>query len=123
MQYQSKIVYKTKFETFNDGLCTIYKLTDVSIPGLRPDLRPLFYKAVTFEYKTIGIKRHYESMQASVRLDEMIKIMIDRNISPQDIVVIDGIQYEIKQVQHKPDTKPETSLLSLQRVEEYYDCI
>lgn len=112
---------KTKFETFNDGICTLYKLTDVSIPGYKPKMQPLFYRAMPIEYKTIGIKRNYEAMQASVRIDELIKIPQDRNLSPQDIVVIEGTQYDIKQVQHKPETSPPTTLLSLQRLEECYD--
>ena len=116
-------VKKTKFETFNDGVCTIYKLVDVSIPGYKPTLKPLFYRAMAIEYKTIGIKRNYEAMQASVRIDELVKIQQDRKISPQDLVVINGIQYDIKQVQHKQETAPSTTLLSLQRLEEVYDCI
>ena len=114
---------KTKFETFNDGICTIYKLCDVSIPGYQPQLKPLFYRAMPIEYKTIGIKRNYEAMQASVRIDELVKIPQDRRISPQDIVVIEGTQYDIKQVQHKQETAPPTTLLSLQRLEELYDAI
>lgn len=123
MIYQTKNIFKTEFETFNDGVASIYKLSDVSEKGLQARLRPILYKTATFQYKTIGVKRNYEAMQASVRLDEMIKIMLDRNISPQDIVVVEGVQYEIKQVQHKTETKPATTLLSLQRVEEWYDNI
>lgn len=114
---------KTKFETFNDGVCNIYKLADVSQPGFKPVYRPKFYRAVPFQYKTIGIKRNYEAMQAQVRLDEMISIMQNRDISTQDIAVIEGVQYDIKQIQHKNDTSPRTSLVSLQRLEECYDDI
>lgn len=116
-----QILKQTKFETFNDGVAYIYKLTDVSEPGDRPLFRPAYYRTMPFQYKTIGIKRNYEAMQASVRIDELIKIQQDRKISPQDIVVIDGVQYDIKQVQHKTETAPPTSLLSLQRLEECYD--
>lgn len=123
MNYQSRYVFKTQFETFNDGVASIYKITDVSLPGLQPQLKPHFYRAVSFQYKTIGVKRNYEAMQASVRLDEMIKVMLDRNLSPQDVIVIEGVQYEIKQVQHKTETKPATTLISLQRLEECYDSI
>ncbi len=112
---------KTRFETFNDGVCHIYKLADVSIPGYKPQLRPKWYRSVPFGYKTIGVRRNYEAMQAQVRLDEMIIITQNREISPQDIVVINGVQYDIKQVQHKQDTAPRTTLLSLQRLEEVYD--
>lgn len=114
---------KTKFETFNDGVVYIYKTTDISLPGYKPQLKPVFYRAYHFAYRTIGIKRNYEAMQLSVRLDELINIQLDRNISPQDIVVIEGVQYDIKQLQHKQETKPPTTLISLQRREEFYDDI
>lgn len=112
---------KMKFETFNDGLVYVYKTTDVSQPGYKPCIKPLFYRVYQFAYRTIGVKRNYEAMQLSVRLDELISIHLDRHISPQDIIVIEGIQYDIKQIQHRQETKPATSLLSLQRREEFYD--
>ena len=114
---------KTKFETFNDGVCRIYKLENTAEPGLMPHLEPTLYKKMNFAYKTIGVKRNYEALQAMVRLDEMIEIMLDRGVSTQDIVVIEEVQYKIKQVQHKKDTYPETSLLSLQKLEENYDSL
>ena len=39
----------------------------------------------------------------------------------KDVVVIEDVQYQIKQVQHKQDTFPFTSLLSLEKLEEDYD--
>ena len=49
-----------------------------------------------FGFKTIGVKRNYEAMQAEVRLDELIQVLLDRKISPQDVVVIEGVQYKIR---------------------------
>lgn len=111
---------KPKFETFNDGIIKIYEIKDVSLPGDRPCMRPVLYREHSFEYRTIGVKRNYEAMQASVRLDEMVKIHLDRGTSPQQIAVIDGIQYNVVQTQHRTNTLPPTSLVSLQRREEYY---
>lgn len=114
---------KTQFQIFNDGIVWIYKLADVSLPGFKPAFKPSLHRKYQFRYKTIGVRRNYDAMQAGVRLDEMIVIMQDRNISPQDIAVVNGVQYDIKQVQHMNDTFPHTSLLSLQRLEENYDDI
>lgn len=110
----------SKFETFNDGIAYIYQIKDISKPGDRPCLKPVLYRKHSFEYRTIGVRRNYEAMQAEVRLDEMIKIHLDRGVSSQDVVVIDGIQYSVVQVQHKTNTLPGTSLVTLQRREEYY---
>lgn len=112
---------KTNFETFNDGIVWIYKLVDVSLPGFKPVFKPSLHNKYPFGYKTIGVKRNYDAMQAGVRLDEMISIMQDKSISTQDIAVVNGVQYDIKQAQHMNNTSPHTSLLSLQRLEEVYD--
>lgn len=114
---------QTKFEKFTDGIVYIYKTVDSSLPGYKPCLKPLFYRVYKFEYMTIGVRRNYEAMQQSVRLDELIKIQLDRRISPQDVIVIEGVQYDIKQIQHRQETVPPTSLISLQRREEVYDSI
>lgn len=111
----------TNVETFNDGMAYVYKLTNTAEPGLRPQLTPRLYRKLMFGYKTIGVKRNYEALQAQVKLDELIQIVLDRHVSPQDIVVIEDVQYQIKQVQHKQDTFPFTSLLSLEKLEENYD--
>lgn len=111
----------TTFETFNDGSVRIYKLKDVSYPGDQPDLKPCLYRTHSFQYKTIGAKQNYEAMQAQVRLDEKVKIHLDRGISSQDVAVIDDIQYKIIHAQHFTATKPATTILTLQRLEEIYD--
>lgn len=110
-----------EFQTFNDGVVEIYRLKDVSEPGMRPDLRPALFKKFHFRYRTVGVKRAYEAMQSHVRLDELISLPCDRGISTQDLAKIGDIVYEIKQIQHKTDTKPPTTWLSLTRTESSYD--
>ena len=114
---------KNVFETFNDGIAEIYCLKDVSAPGFKPDMRPELMKKFHFKYKTIGVKRYYEAAQSHVKIDELISIPCDRNISTQDICRISGVTYEIKQIQHKAETRPATTLLSLTRTEVAYDFI
>lgn len=112
---------KNVFQTFNDGIAEIFLLKDFSAPGFKPELRPVLFKKFHFTYKTIGVKRAYEAMQSHVRLDELISIPADRSISTQNICRINGIAYEIKQIQHKTDTRPATTLLSLTRTECSYE--
>ena len=112
---------KNVFETFNDGIVEVYHLKDISQPGFKPDLRPDLFKKFHFRYRTVGVKRAYEAAQSHIRLDELISMPCDRNISTQDIVRIDGTVYEIKQIQHKTDTRPATTWLSLTRTECAYE--
>ena len=62
-------------------------------------------------------------MQAQIKLNELISVKMQRDISTQDVAVIgaDTTQYDIVQVQHKKDTLPATSLLSLTKLEAKYD--
>lgn len=102
---------------------SIYTLKDVSKPGMKPDFALELKCYCPFQYKTIGVKRNYEAAQAQVKLDELVKVPLDRGISTQCIAEIDGIQYEIKQVQHFLDTLPGTTQLSLTRLEACYGCL
>lgn len=111
----------TNTETFNDGIAYVYKIVNTAEPGFKPQYTPTLYRKFAFGYKTIGVKRNYEALQAQVKLDELIQILLDRKVSAQDIVVINEVQYQIKQVQHKKDTVPFTTLLSLVKLEEDYD--
>lgn len=112
---------KYPYETFNNGVCTIYKLADVSKVGFRPRMVAKFSKKFHFGYRTIGVKRNFEAEQAGIQLDELIEIPMDRSISTTNIVVINDVAYEIKQIQHKNDTKPHTTWLSLVRTEVDYE--
>ena len=111
------------FETFNDGIIKIYTVTNISKPGDRPKDGLSIKYSLRFDYRTIGIKRNFEAMQAQVEINEMIAVQMHRDISTQDVVMInnDDTQYKITQVQHKKDTLPPTSLLTLTRLEAKYD--
>ena len=114
---------KNKFETFNDGIVKIYSVTNISEQGDQPKDGLTLKYVIRFNYKTIGIQRNYEAMQAQIKLSELISVKMQRDISTQDVAVIgaDTTQYEISQVQHKKDTLPATSLLSLTRLEAKYE--
>lgn len=110
-----------KYLTFNDGIAEIYTVDNIAESGNKPkDGLSIKYK-LRFSYNTIGVKRNYEAMQAQVKLSELVSIPLHRDISSQDVAVIFGKQYKIQQVQHKIDTLPPTSQLSLTRLEADYE--
>lgn len=111
----------TKFQKFNDGIADIYAVENTAEKGDRPKDGLSVKYHLRFGYSTIGVKRNYEAMQAQVMLSELITIPVHRDISSQDIVVINGKQYKIEQVQHKTDTMPPISMLSLSKLEADYD--
>lgn len=112
---------KKKFLTFNDGIAKIYNVTNDADLGNRPKENLDLKLSLRFSYHTIGMKRNYEAMQLQVKLSELISVPMHREVSPQDVVVIGQKQYSIVQIQHKPNTLPPSSLISLSRLEEEYD--
>lgn len=110
-----------KFLKFNDGVTDIYAVENIAEKGDRPKDGLSIKYHLRFGYETIGVKRNYEAMQAQVQLSEMISVSMHRDISSQDVAIINGVQYRIEQVQHKTDTLPPSSLLSLSRLEADYD--
>lgn len=113
---------KAEFLQFNDGVVNIYAVDNIANIGDMPrDGLVLKYEALRFEYKTIGVRRNYEAMQADVKLSELIQVPMHRDISSQDVAIIDGKQYRIEQAQHVTDTRPPSSKLSLSRLEKDYD--
>lgn len=111
-----------EFLCFNDGITNIYAVDNIASPGDQPKqgLR-LMFSGLRFEYKTIGVRRNYEALQANVKLSEMIQIPIHREISSQDVAIINNRQYDIDQVQHLTDTNPPSSKLTLSRREVDYE--
>lgn len=114
-------IQRPKFEVLGDGFVEICRKENVAENGFEPVEKLILHQKYPFAYQTIGVKRAYEAAQAQCRLEELIKIPLDRAVSTQCIAVIDCIQYEIKLVQHKQDTLPGTSWLSLTRLEADYD--
>lgn len=113
-------IQRPKFEVFNNGFVEIYQIENVAKKGFEPVEKPVLHQKYPFNYQTIGVKRAYEAAQAQCKLEELIKIPLDRAVSTQHIAAIDGIRYEIKLVQHKQETLPGTTWLSLVRLEADY---
>jgi len=113
---------RSDFLQFNDGIVDIYAVGNAADVGDMPEEQlTIKYDNLRFEYLTIGVRRNYEAMQADVKLSELIRTPMHRDISSQDVAIINGIQYEIVQAQHDDDTRPPSTKLSLSRLEVNYD--
>ena len=110
--------------SFNDGIAEIYTVDNTALKGDKPVDKLINKRVVRFEYRTVGAVRFYIAKQADVKIDRMITIPKGVHVSPQDVVILiseGSNQYRIEQVQHKSDTKPHTTLISLQRLVTNYD--
>lgn len=123
MKIKSRKVFQTKDRhvAFNDGCVEICSVSNIAEKGDKPKDGLALRKKLHFRYDTIGIKRNYIAMQENIKLSELITIPLMRDISTQDIAIIDGRQYKIYQTQEIYTTAPATMKLSLIRLEVDYD--
>jgi hypothetical protein len=109
---------KQQTQQYNDGVASVYKVDNIANPGKTP-VKGLTLKVgpLRYEERTVGMSRYWTAMQAQVKINQILRMPRINNVSTQDVVIpIDGIQYEIKQVQYPPDVVPPSMDLSLEKV-------
>lgn len=107
-----------KAQTFNDGLCAVYAVTNDAQPGNMPH-RQLTLRTgpLRFSKRTVGMSRFWQGKQAGATIDMLIRVQRVPGISTHDIAVLhDGTQFSIEQIQEPEDVVPPAMDLSLQRV-------
>lgn len=113
---------KKKIQTFNNGIVTIYKVTNGAQQGDMPKdvIEPK--SKLRYEERKVGLNRFWIAKQAQVRVDNLIRVPRVESISTQDIAIPnDGKQYVIEQIQYLPEIEPPSMDLTLQRLETDYD--
>ena len=101
------IVSKAKqLQTYPDGWGTAYAVTDRRITGTKQEV-------VHFAEQTVGERRFWDAQVLGVRIDKAVLVPYETNIDADDLFVIAGIQYEVKQKQLHNKTVPQSWLLSL----------
>ena len=109
------------FLCFNDGAADFYTVDNTAVPGDKPREGLVLKMHLHFGELSIGVHRYYQAMEAKVRIDRLIRTPMRREISTQDVCVIGGKQYRILQGQHKKETRPPSSVWTLQGLEHDYD--
>ena len=92
---------KTKFESFNDGVVDLHKVTDLALPGDLPVEGLVLKQTLRYKERTVGLNRYYEALQHDIKVDYVIRCPEVRGLSEKatDILVailIDGQQYAVK---------------------------
>ena len=109
--------------TFDDGILTIYEVTNSAQPGAKPAPALIEKSRHYFGFETLGITRYYTALQADQKIATVVDIPEWHNIKTTDICILeDGGQYTVAMVQ---PTKDEDGLrimkLSLERVSQTYE--
>lgn len=116
---------KTKFESFNDGVVDLHKVTDLALPGDLPVEGLVLKQTLRYKERTVGLNRFYSAMQNDIKVDYVIRCPEVRGLSEKatDILVaipIDSYQYKVIQIQYIEDAQPPSMDLTLERLGEDY---
>lgn len=109
--------------TFDDGILTIYEVTNTAAPGDKPVEGLLEKSQYYFGYDVLGITRYYEALGANQQISCVVTIPGWNDVKVTDLCKLeDGAQYAIRMVQPERD---ENSLrvmkLSLERIDQSYE--
>ena len=108
----------------NDGIVYIYTVENGAENGDTPRETLAAFPKETLRYgqRTVGVKRHYEAMQAKERVDLLIRVPFRPAVSTDDVAIptMDGKQYLITLIQKIEGSEPPVMDLTLRRLEHEY---
>lgn len=106
---------------YNDGLLTVYGVTDAGPPGGLPIEKPVKKAVLRYEERRLGLQRYYAGKQNQVEVERVVRTPRLACVSSQDLAVTeDGRQYRIDMVQSAPDVYPPSMDLTLTRIDQDY---
>ena len=109
-------------QAYNDGVVTVYAVTDAGPPGGLPVEKPVKKVVLRYEERRLGLQRYYEGKQNQVEVERVLRTPRRKGVSSQDLAVTeDGQQYRIDLVQSATDVYPPSMDLTLTRVTQKYD--
>ena len=110
-----------KFESYPDGVVILYKVDNIGAAGDMPIEGLVLKQSLRYKERTVGMGRYYAAMQNNIKVDYVIRCPEVRGLSEKatDILVailIDGQQYEVKQIQYIEDAQPPSMDMTLERL-------
>lgn len=110
-----------RIQTYNDGICKISTVGNVAEAGEMPQDGLTLKHTLRYEERTVGMSRYWVAMQAHSKIHLLLRMPQVRNVTDRDVVVLpDGEQYSIKQIQYPKDVQPPSMDLSLERLTTKY---
>lgn len=101
---------KVRFETFGDGVCSLWQLDK----GRKP---VLLLKNVRYRERTVGERRNFDAEQAGHTIQMLIRIPRADFVKAGTFVTIGERQFKVLQAQKIKDTMPECTDLTLENPE------
>lgn len=109
-------------QSYNDGVVTIYNVTDSAKPGNKPVIN--LEKCVTLHYaeQRLGVTRYYAAAQAMAQVERVIRVPRHEMVNAQMMAITeDGRKYRIDLVQSTDEVYPPSLDLTLSKVTHDYE--
>ena len=94
------------YQTYPDGSGIVYRTIDRKIAETRQE-------NVHFADHTVGERRFWDAQVLGVKIVRAVLVPYSTKVDADDLFVINGTQYEVKQKQRYDKTAPVSWLLSL----------
>lgn len=110
---------KVTSETFNSGIINVLDASDGVITNTR-------IENIHYGERTFGIKRFFDAQVAGSTVEKLISVPLNDFIKRVDIIEMKDFRtgqtalYEIVMLQHKYDTAPASTYLTLKKTEINY---
>lgn len=114
---------KAKFQSFSDGIVSIYKVGNTASPGDMPVDGLVLKQTLRYHERTVGLNRYNQFLQNDIKVDFVIRCPEVRRLSEKNTdilvaVLVDEQQYRVVQIQYIEDAAPASMDLSLERLGE-----
>ena len=112
----------TVSQSFNDGILTVYAVSDTAEPGRKPEENLTKKVVLRYEEQRLGLQRYYAGRQNQVQIERVVRTPRHGGVSSQDVAITeDGRQYRIDLVQSVPNVWPESVDLTLARIDQKFE--
>lgn len=109
-------------QTFNDGIVTVYAVTDTAKPGYKPT--PGLKKRIKlcYEERRVGIQRFFSGQQNQIKVERVLRCPATGQVSTQDIAITEaGQQYRIDLIQKVDGVYPPSVDITLTHIQQKYE--
>ena len=109
-------------QTFNDGIVTVYAVTDAARPGYKPTPGLIKRIELCYEERVLGIQRFFSGKQNQIKVERVIRCPATGQVSTQDVAITeDGQQYRIDLIQKADGVYPPSVDMTLTHIEQKYE--
>ena len=111
-----------KLQRFDDGRLEVYRWHNHAPPGEYPERVLILRYTLPYQERTVGMQRYWTAHESKVRISHLLRCPLPpdtdgylRPVSTEDVVMLrDGQQYTIRQIQYPEDIVPRVMDLTLE---------